>query len=233
MKTSFLHLSPRTQSYYNNNTNIRKDGTFMSFTPYYRLNTGKWNVDEKNWTYTSSVTEISPYGQELENQDALGRYSAATFGYKQTFATGVAANARYRDIGFDNFEDYGFSQCADRHFKFPVDDQIIDYDAHSGKRSIKIESGSPLKMQKPLEICSPTGCDVSISPTNVSSTLTNIAVSGGQSPYQIDYNVIHGNPTISFSGTDFNTLKATGTAWEVEVIVLDALGCKSTKKVVH
>ncbi|HLP13535.1 MAG TPA: hypothetical protein VK177_16485, partial [Flavobacteriales bacterium] len=230
MKTSFLHLSPRTQSMYNNNTNIRKDGTFVSFTPYYRLNTGKWQVDEKNWTYTSSVTEYSPYGQELENQDALGRYSTATFGYRQSFATAVAANSRYRDLGFDNFEDYGFSKCADNHFKFNVVNHIVDDDSHSGRRSIQISQGQPLTMKKVLTVCDPAGCSIEIT----TSAITNgkqAVVSGGDEPYQVDWNVINGAPVVSFSGTNFNALNITGPGSKIELIILDAKGCKLTKQI--
>lgn len=233
MKTSFLHLSPRSQSYYNNNTNIRKDGVFTSYTPYYRLNGGRWQVDEKNWTYTSEVTEFSPYGQELENRDALGRYSAATFGYKQAFATGVAANARYRDIGFDNFEDYGFSKCADQHFKFPVGSGIVQTESHSGRRSLKVAGGETVVMAKALQVCDPVGCNLDISATHLSGTVTDIDITGGSAPYQIDWNVVSGNPSIKFDGANFNSLISTGSGYSVEIIVLDSKGCKITKQVEH
>lgn len=228
MKTSFLHLSPRTQSYNEGNTNIRKDGLFTSFTPYYKLNAGKWQVDEKNWTFTSEVTEFSPFGQELENRDALGRYSAATFGYRQTFATSVAANAKYSDIGFDNFEDYGFSKCADQHFKFPVTTQIHNQESHSGRNSLKLASGQSLIMKKALEICTAVGCDLVISSTSTGTGM-NISISGGMEPYQVDWNVISGNPVIQFTGTGFSSINANGTNWVLELIVLDAQGCKTTK----
>ncbi|HRE98485.1 MAG TPA: hypothetical protein PK637_17100, partial [Flavobacteriales bacterium] len=115
---SWTHLAGRTQSTYNNNTNIRRDGIFTSYTPFYKFTPNGWRMDNFNWTYVSEVTEFNPFGSEIENKDALGRYSASQLGYRQTQPIAVAANAKYAEIGFDGFEDYGFSPCADAHFKF-------------------------------------------------------------------------------------------------------------------
>ncbi len=149
---TYLYLSPRTQSNEMNNTNIRTDGMMTSFNPYYKLSGNKWDVDMHNWTYTTEVTEFSPYGQELENKDALGRYSAAVYGYNQSLAIAVGANTKYKELAYDNFEDYGFSYCADNHFKFnlPKLDEtngnaviasIDSLNSHTGKKSIKVASG--------------------------------------------------------------------------------------------
>ena len=158
-KTSYLHLTQRTQDNYDGNTNIREDGIMTSYAPFYQLDpTKKWEIDKKDWTYTSEVTEFNPFGEELENRDALGRYSAATFGFNQTMATAVAANAQYKQIGFDSLEDYGFSPCADNHFKFNPDlIDIDDEEAHSGYRSIKVPAGSSVTLEKQIKECIPGG----------------------------------------------------------------------------
>jgi len=227
-KKSLLHLSPRTQSNYNNNTHIRKDGVFTSYTPYYKLAGGKWQVDEKNWTFTSEVTEFSPYGQELENRDALGRYSAATFGYRQTFATAVAANARYKDIGYDNFEDYGFSPCADNHFKFT--DHVANIDdtkSHSGKKSMKVTSAANVKMNKTLAICNPVTCNLTLTSVVYSGLNKEVfTINNGTGPYNITYNVIYGIPEVNLQVNGFTLI---GTAFKVEIVITDAKGCKLTK----
>jgi len=140
-KRSSLHLSGRTQSNYNGNTNIRKDGVLTTYNPFYKLNEGKWEIDNKNWTYTSEVTEFSPFGMELENKDALGRFSAATYGYAQSLPTAEAANARYRDIGFDNFEDYDYKTCADNHFKFPVSSNAVSQSQSQGQQGLSQSQG--------------------------------------------------------------------------------------------
>lgn len=222
LKRSLLHLTQRTQSSYNDNTNIRKDGFFTSYTPFYKLQNNSWVIDERDWTFTSEVTEFSPYGPELENRDALGRYSAATFGYRQTMPTGVAANSRYRDIATDNFEDYGFSACADNHFKFTADTLIVDTVSHTGRKSIRVSSGTPVLLVRQLEVCDPAGCSISISTSSITGG-KNISLANGTSPYQIEWNVIQGNPTITFNGSSIDVV---GTGWTVEVIAVDSEGCK-------
>ena len=226
MKRAWLHLSPRDQSNYNNNSNIRKDGAFTSFRPFYRYGSGKWNIDERDWTYTAEVTEFSPYGQELENRDALGRYSAATFGYRQTLPTGVAANARYRDIGTDNFEDYGFSPCADNHFKLPIPSSAIySLASHSVRKSLKVSAGAPVTMEKTLTVCDPAGCALTLSSSTTSGQI-DITINNGSGPYTIDWNVLQGSTTsVDISGT---TITAMGTTLTIEVIVTDAKGCKAS-----
>ena len=190
-KKSYLHLTGRTQSNYDNNTNIRKDGVFDAYTPFYALNAGRWDIDRKNWTYTSEVTEFSPFGAELENKDALGRYSAATYGYNQTFPTAVAANSKYKEMGFDNFEDYDFSKCADNHFKFRnYTSNIDETQAHTGRKSIKVSSGTPVNMTKQLLLCDTVLCDLKLIPLPTTNNKVCYTVSGGTSPYIFDWSTI-------------------------------------------
>jgi hypothetical protein len=224
MKKSWLHLSPRVQENYNNNTDIRRDGVFRTYSPFYKVGASGWKINEKNWTFTSEVTEFSPFGQELENRDALGRYSAAAFGYRQSLAIAVAANSQYRDIGFDNFEDYGFSPCADNHFKFGEIQTALSTQSHSGKYSVKVSAGTPLEMNKQLAICAPLGCDLTL--TQTGAKVQTVTVTGGTVPYEIDYEIISGDPTIT-PGT--NSISIDGTGIKVEITVTDAKGCKEIK----
>jgi len=239
MKRSWLHLSPRTQSNFDNNTNIRKDGIFTSFTPFYKLLNGKWNKDENNWTFTSEVTEFSPFGQELENKDALGRFSAATFGFNQTLATAVAANSRYRELGFDSFEDYGFAECFDNHFKFKDNPVINDQNSHTGRNSVKVSAGSPVVMNKLFENCNTDDqCILALNYSLISSAniLTGVTTHnhtytfiGGTPTYVIDYDLISGNYT-AFIGVNMEYIAFTGTGpISAIVTVTDANGCKKTE----
>lgn len=123
----------------------RKEGFFSSYTPFYKPATGGyWAKDEQNWTFVSEVTKYSPYGFELENKDALNRYSAAQYGYNHTFPMAVGANTRYKEIGFDGFEEYHFDGCPQKaHFSFREgvtngDAEISDQHFHTGKHSIKL-----------------------------------------------------------------------------------------------
>ncbi|MCW3084171.1 MAG: hypothetical protein JWP12_1537 [Bacteroidetes bacterium] len=191
-KKSYLYLAGRSQSYYDNNTNIRKDGVFTAYTPFYKLNSAsKWQIDPGNWTFTSEVTQFSPFGAELENKDALGRYSAATYGYNQTFPVAVAANSKYRNVGYDNFEDYDFSVCADNHFKFRNNSaNIVSTDAHSGSRSIKVAHGTPVNMNKQLAQCDTIPpCHIAFTGMTYNDETNQycMSITGGTAPYIIDW----------------------------------------------
>lgn len=231
MKRSWLHLSPRTQSNYDDNTNIRKDGMFTSYTPFYKLVSSKWNIDERNWTFTSEVTEFSPFGQELENRDALGRFSAATFGFNQSLATAVAANSRYRELGFDSFEDYGFADCFDDHFKFKDNPDINEDNSHTGRNSIKVSVSAPAVMTKVFENCEPEKCTLAISDLLIGAGSGAVAtVSGGTAAYQIDFDIVNGNPAVNIDNTG-TQISITGTGYSINFTITDATGCKVLKTI--
>jgi hypothetical protein len=227
---SFLYLSGRTQSNYNNNTNIRKDGVFTSFNPFYSLSSGKWNKNPDNWTFTSEVTEFSPFGAELENRDALGHYSAATFGYNQSLATGVAANAKYKEVGVDNFEDYSFNGCADNHFKFNINaTQIDENNSHTGRNSIKVNS-IPVTLEK--QLVSECNCNLS-GEQNENSMFVNYKVIGGVAPYQISWtsNIVDTEISIGEDGCSVNIVKNSSTSGEVNIKFIDRYGCIHLKQI--
>jgi len=158
---SHTYLTERTQSVLNNNTNIRKDGIFKSFTPFW-LATGStgsdWPIDRTNWTWVTQVTQYSPYGMELENQDALYRYSAALYGYNNTLPLAVGNNAEYRELAFDGFEDYDYSNCNSGHFDYRnevlnQEAQISEQESHTGRRSIEVNANNSVGVKKALEYC--------------------------------------------------------------------------------
>lgn len=236
LKRSYLYLSDRTQSNYNNNTYVRNDGLFTSFSPYYKYYAGKWDIDGRNWTYTSEVTEFSPFGVELENKDALGRYSTALYGYNQSLAIGVAANARYRDVGVDNFEDYGFSGCADNHFKFNKDQELtIDNTiSHTGSNSLKVNNTSAVTMTKQLTICDSSACSLDISQSyNTQSDEYTLTVFRGTAPYIFDWDITGDDVNISL-GSGGNTIVFTKpvNAVSMEITVTDINGCGAIKHIV-
>jgi len=229
-KVSYLHLSDRTQSDRNNNSNIREDGMFKSYTPYYKLGaSGSWEIDRRDWTYTAEVTEFNPFGQELENQDALGRYSAAEFGFNQTLAKAVAANARYREIGFSSFEDDDFSPCADNHFKF--DDygvQRSNSTSHTGRYSVLVSPTSSAKIKKDLAWCDQSGCEISLD-ISILNNFLNVTVVNGGNNVIISYNIISGDPEITPSENGPQVFLSGN--YEIEFSVIDDDGCQDIKTV--
>lgn len=140
---SWLYLTGRKNS--NTDPNPRNDGFYNSFSPFYYVDGGgNWHIQDDNWTYTAEVTAYSPYGFELENADALNRYSAAQYGYNYSFPLSVGANSQYREMGYDGFEDYTFDGCGqNEHFGFrgPVDaggSSVVDTESHTGRHSLKV-----------------------------------------------------------------------------------------------
>ena len=129
-------------------TNIRTSGAYASFVPYWSFG-GSWTTStDARWVRRDEATGFSPKGDGIESRDALNNYSAALFGYLQSLPVAVASNARYREIGYDGFEDYGFllncmaTGCTLNHFSFfPYLSGTIRLDttmAHSGHCSLQL-----------------------------------------------------------------------------------------------
>jgi hypothetical protein len=227
---SYTHLAGRSHSNYDNNTNIRKDGVFTSYTPFYKWVGGKWYQDPKDWTYVSEVTEFNVVGEELENKDALGRYSSATFGYNQSMALSVAANSMHKEQGFDGFEDYNFNACTDSHFKFPEVTPSTE-DSHSGKYSLKVASGASKTLIKQLAVaCEEVdACNVGITVTGTGAAKT-VTTTNGTAPYSYSWNDLFGGATIVLTTTGLN-VSGSGGAYDVEIIVTDSKGCSASKTI--
>lgn len=136
-----LYVTERNQTGSHNQyaTNSAYDGTFASFSPFY-YGRGNANNMQNPWTWTAEITKYSPFNFEIENVNALGIYSSALYGYKNSLVTAVANNARYDEIGFDSFENdpdilignkRGHIVCA------TSSSSVISTDfAHTGKHSL-------------------------------------------------------------------------------------------------
>lgn len=145
-------------------TDIANDGVFTSFSPFYQYNTGtqSWEIDETNWTWAARATKNLAYGQSVEEQDPLGRYSAALLGYKHQLPIAVVGNARYTEAAYAHFEDTGelTDNCEDHiQIDYSANSELdfTDFMAHSGKQSVRVQSGENLTLTAPLNLSS--DCD--------------------------------------------------------------------------
>jgi hypothetical protein len=146
-------------------TNRRKSGYFIKFDPFYLLsnnnNNKTWSVNRTNWRFASKVSKYSPYGVELENVDALDRYSAAQYGYNYTLPVAVSSNSKYSEMGFDGFEDYyenSVPQILKPHFGFSQglaggNVFITDQKSHTGHKSMAITAGNRVTFTRKIEGC--------------------------------------------------------------------------------
>ena len=140
----------------------RKTGYFTDFSPFYVLGT-KWEKtageELKKWTFASEVTKYNPYGQEVENKDALNRYSAALYGYNNRFPVAVASNTKYSELASDGFEDYNLSNCGvSSHFDFQAQLKlntvsVSTKQSHTGRKSLKIEPAKKAVVKKQVVSC--------------------------------------------------------------------------------
>jgi hypothetical protein len=231
---SYTYLTDRNQAKYNDNSNIRYDGFYNTYTPFYKNSNGKWVIDMKNWTYTSEITEWHPYGAEIENRNALGIYSSSVYGYNQTLPLLVSGNARYNEVAFDGFEDYGLSPCSDDHFKFDDASSLTTKFAHTGRNSIKVPGSTTLSLQRSItalnDDCVQTkGCVMKLIPGVVDNSVTPsiipVNVAGGMPPYNFQYNIVSGNAFVQF-GLDQSSIYCRPDAGSVvTIMVTDAEGC--------
>lgn len=119
--TTYVYTVSRSQTAglagQNGGTNIRQNGYYNSFIPFWQFQpsgsaTYTNALSDSRWVWNKAPILFDQKGNEIEAVDGLGRFSSALFGYSQSFATAVAANARHNEIAFDGFEDYYFSVGA-------------------------------------------------------------------------------------------------------------------------
>ena len=123
---------------------------------------GKWQINPnypflKPWITANTVLLYDKYGQELENVDALGRYSAAKFDFNGELPGAVANNAMNREIYANSFEDNFFGPGSYNSPGKPRANEFLvsgygsfayitslatNAFAHSGKNSIALKSDS-------------------------------------------------------------------------------------------
>lgn len=145
----------------------RKTGFFVDFFPFYvRSSVDKWQISTENakkWTSASEVTQYNPYGQEIENKDALERYSSAIYGYNNRFPVAVASNTKYNELATDGFEDYDATQCEKAsHFDFKAelkqnDVSISTTQFHTGRKSLKVSPNKKVVVKKQIIPCAANG----------------------------------------------------------------------------
>ncbi|MFB6455609.1 hypothetical protein ACE38W_10095 [Chitinophaga sp. Hz27] len=148
-KATYVFYGSRTESNAAQETNIRQAGTLASFDAFWKLNPGTgWQAafDTSKWVWNQQSTLINTKGFELENKDPLGRYNAGIYGYDNELPVAVVQNARYREVVFEGFEDYGYGltpaniACeTGRNLDFQKYKSWIDSSAaHTGRYSLLI-----------------------------------------------------------------------------------------------
>ena len=222
---SFTHLTDRVQSNYNGNTNIRKDGVFASYTPYYYLNGSKWEVNPANWTFVSEVTQFGPNGTTLETKDAIGRYSSTAYSFNNTLQTSAVVNASLKEHINFHFED-DISACGSSNGTVsPMDKSGT---AHTGRNSIRVTAAQPVTINSSDISCPKPGCNLELSAVEKSWKILN-----STGDIQLDYEIVYGIPVVNFDVTNkmLHINNLTDEDYEITVKITDAEGCQLLKTV--
>jgi hypothetical protein len=157
---SWTYLTDRFQKLENNQMNIRTDGFYKDFAAFWQYREGllktpsNLNAATNKWQYVTEITNYNPLGLEIENKDALSRYLMAQYGYARKLPVATSNNSKYRESGFDGFEDYGFNDCLDDHFSWRnATNNVTDSEAHTGRKSIRVGAGQSLDIKKVISPC--------------------------------------------------------------------------------
>jgi hypothetical protein len=225
---SYSYLTERTQSDFNNSTNVREDGYFKSFTPFYKISSnGIWEIDTRNWTFSSAISRFGPQGQELENKDALNRYSSARFVNHQSLPSAVAANTAYNEFMYDNFEFNG-TNCDDKQYTASGSGFSRSSEkSHTGIYALKVQNTTGMIMQGSHQtICDVNECNLNVNFVS-SAGGHDVVVTGGTPIYTYNIgsvNTTGNSPTYSNCGQ----LVIPSAVQSATITVTDATGCAVT-----
>lgn len=248
-KKSYSYISQRTQANSSDNSNLRSDGFFSTYAPFYKNSGGRWKISPQDWTFKNDITEYGPTGQELENINPLYQYSSASFGFNQTLATAVTTNSKYKEQAYLSCEDNPTTCTPDKHFLWESYgngqgvSQYTSADSHTGKNSIEIYylvstagisscGTGRFGITKPITTnCTrPTECPGTI---EYDFTLSSYVIKNGLAPYKLSVEKIQGDGMISINpdGTSFKVVRipALSSVYKCNVTVTDARGCMYTK----
>jgi hypothetical protein len=230
MNKEHVYLTDRTRSVTNNNADIRRDGVYTSFAPFYKVLNGQWSKDPAGWTTSREVTHYSSRGHELENRDALGLYSSATFGYRGSLAKTVARNARYQENGFDGFEENTDPMhCADQHFRISAPTNAIVQDVgHTGRHSVRVQAGQTSIGFSTTPIDCPPAPPCALTLTIADD---KVIVSGASGTFTVTPQVSQGQFTFTPNATGISFAPPPPSPWSVTFTVTDAAGCTATQTV--
>lgn len=212
-------------------TDIRTNGYFIDFTPYWQLNSqSKWTETPMyKWIKKGEGTAYNGKGLAIEEKDPLARYSSVLTGYLDSRVTAEGVNTSFAEMAFDNFEEYSFSldcrqqSCSYSHFGLGLTANartvhLENGEAHSGNRSLSFST--PIAITKSVGSSS----QYSIGSDGLYSLSRNSPWSNGFSPvsgkkYILSFWVKDNNPRkgstalqVSVNG---NNLINSGMLWPV------------------
>lgn len=205
VKKSYSYLQDRKQTNQSPLTmkgDIREDGTYTNYTPFWNYSGGSWkNIYDvfgsyDKWIKNNELEKVNEYGAALYGRDVLNRPSATIYGYNHTLPVASANNATYNQLAFDGFEDYDFivNECSAllsgtppaanpsgyiEHFNyFTSKSNLTNTESHTGRYSMQVPINSEIYVKHKLTNPAPVGA-----PDNVPYTIKEIDNYGLFAPY--------------------------------------------------
>lgn len=124
-------------------TNLPQNGFLDDFRLYWDFNTDHNlvpDISSSKWVWNSQTTRYNTRGMELETKDALGIYTAAQYGYKQSLPVAITANSRYGEMFSEGFEDFGFGTGTLLETGVCADAQYIGFVGNKGGRIVNTDT---------------------------------------------------------------------------------------------
>lgn len=163
-----------TRAYDPSQPDTRTDGAYQQYVPFWNYTSG-WNTiyapmgDYNRWVTTAENKIFAPDGNLLESKDALGLNHSQLYCNNFQLLKAKASNAKYREIGFDSYEDYattypymsGCMAAANYHFAMvntgfsPTGSSLSRTKAHTGRYSLKIANNSSALFSAPTNYSNP------------------------------------------------------------------------------
>jgi len=171
-QTAYSYNQDRVSTATTTDSDIRTDGTYTSFLPFWDFNTSGELVPiyddtyptnptgTENWKINTEITHYGKDGNLMETKDILNRHATSLYGYNPTYKNipiAIASNAKQQQIGVDNFEDYEYLEHTtvyevSGHFNFSTSSgvnksSIVD-EAHTGVSSLRLFDGDTITMNR-------------------------------------------------------------------------------------
>jgi hypothetical protein len=154
------------------NNNLRADGVFVGYVPFWTYASGVWNpaTSSSAWIAPEENTIVTPYGYALEKIDVLGINTSALYDFITGMPKAIVANAKYRKAAVEDFELLSTSNSLElrEHIRFYTStnpdpnerDYLVPSEKHSGKLSAEVRGGEYLAATvfryEPIPACSTT-----------------------------------------------------------------------------
>lgn len=210
-------------------SNPRHSGFFSSFESFYQYNTvaKKWFVKQNDrWRNASEVTKFNPFGAEIENRDALNRYSSAQYNDYRALPLAIASNSKYTNMATEDFEDVQPSDGNNiedvNRFNFDrYSTEFLNNKAHTGRKSNRVQGGTTATLYK-LSPFSPAEVQCGNSPSvDCSQNLNDFANSSATI----------NNPTVTLLNTGNNN--QTSRKYIISVTFSDPDGSNASNPVIN